>query len=144
MPRNLFGKGNSKAAELTKGQVIEILELWATGEWTQGALARRFQKSIGTIGRIVRRESHQDITMQFTDTPLEHDQSAEASMAEFLRRQGLKLPEVAEKDQPSTAPLDRLAAELQLVKDKETAVKDNLAEIGIVDNHKPETQDDSK
>lgn len=56
-----FPQGHHKAAKLTGVQVLRIRELYSVG-YSQGALAREFQVTIGTIGRIVRGESWQAIT----------------------------------------------------------------------------------
>jgi hypothetical protein len=57
--RRKFRIGNVRAAKLTPEAVLEIRELYWQQNWTQGALARRFNVSIITIGRIVRGESWQ-------------------------------------------------------------------------------------
>lgn len=52
----LMQRGNRAAARLTATQVIEIRQRYDSGE-SQGALARRFQVAVNTIGKIVRREN---------------------------------------------------------------------------------------
>lgn len=44
----------------TPEEVMRIRQLYAQG-WTQGRLAREFQRNVGTIGRIVRGETHQEL-----------------------------------------------------------------------------------
>lgn len=56
-----FPHGHHKAAKLTGVQVLRIRELYSVG-YSQGALARDYQVSVGTIGRIVRGESWQAVT----------------------------------------------------------------------------------
>jgi IS30 family transposase len=41
-------------------EVQRIRELYAAG-WSQGRIAREFQRTVGTIGRIVRGETHQQL-----------------------------------------------------------------------------------
>lgn len=53
-----FSMDNLGARKLTSEQVAEIRQHYAEGA-TQGALARHFKVTIGTIGRIVRGESWQ-------------------------------------------------------------------------------------
>jgi HNH endonuclease len=44
------------AAKLTKSQVIEIRQLYATGEWSHPTLGKKYGVTHSTIGRIVRGE----------------------------------------------------------------------------------------
>lgn len=53
-----FGRGNLRAAKLDPEVVYQMREEYALGA-TQGSLARKYQVSIGTVGRIVRGESWQ-------------------------------------------------------------------------------------
>ena len=55
-----FAKGHRHAAKLTAEQVYTIRERYDAGE-TQGALAREYGVTIGTIGRAVRGETHQSV-----------------------------------------------------------------------------------
>lgn len=55
-----FTKGHRQAGKLNGEQVLRIRELYGAG-YSQGSLARTFQVTIGTIGRIVRGESWQGI-----------------------------------------------------------------------------------
>lgn len=50
-------------AQLTDSDILEIRRLANTEGWPQGRIARRFQRTIGTIGRIVRGETHQHVGM---------------------------------------------------------------------------------
>lgn len=53
--RGRWPQGQTHAsARLTDAQVAEMRALYATGEWTQGALARRFKVGQSQVHRIVR------------------------------------------------------------------------------------------
>jgi len=54
------GEANGSAI-LTRDDVIEIRELWATGEYLQRELAEMFGISEGAIGHIVRRETWKEV-----------------------------------------------------------------------------------
>lgn len=56
-------RDNTMAEALTDEQVVEIRRLYHVDGWTQGRLARQFKRAVGTIGRIVRGETHQDVGM---------------------------------------------------------------------------------
>lgn len=58
MPRFQTGRA-PPSAKLTPEQVVEIRRLYFQEHWTQARLARRFQITIGTVGRIVRGETWQ-------------------------------------------------------------------------------------
>lgn len=58
----LFGKGNKYARRLKLGELNEIRLRYLGGE-TQGALARDFGVSVGTIGRAVRGETWREHTL---------------------------------------------------------------------------------
>lgn len=70
MPK--FNRGNVANSILTPQQVLKIRQDYASGLWTQGALARREQVSIGTIGRIVRGESWQQYPQPMHVDEMEH------------------------------------------------------------------------
>lgn len=53
-----FGVHNNKSAKLSPTQVLELRQRFRAG-WTQGALARAYQISVGQVGRITRGESWQ-------------------------------------------------------------------------------------
>lgn len=67
----------------TAQEVMRIRELYAAG-WSQGRLAREFQRTVGTVGRIVRGETHQ----QLPTVKSEEQIAAEAKEAKerFQRR----------------------------------------------------------
>jgi DNA-binding transcriptional regulator LsrR (DeoR family) len=56
-----------KSVKLSDSDVVEILRLYHEERWTQGALARKFNVSAGTIGRYVRGESRQDVVAEPLD-----------------------------------------------------------------------------
>ena len=56
-----------KSVKLSDSDVVEILRLYHDERWTQGALARKFNVSAGTIGRYVRGESRQDVVAEPLD-----------------------------------------------------------------------------
>ncbi len=88
-----FRQGNRRGAKLTVSQVYDIRALAAQGT-TQGALARLYQVSIVSIGRIVRREVWQDLPEE-APTEEELHRRAKESEAKFLGM--LRLKEEAEK-----------------------------------------------
>jgi hypothetical protein len=49
--------------ELTESDILEIRRLANVEGWSYGKLSRRFSRTVGTIGRIVRWETHQHIAM---------------------------------------------------------------------------------
>lgn len=55
-----FPMGNTKAGKLNGLQVADIRVKYHQEGWSQGRLAREFQVTIGTIGRIVRGETWQN------------------------------------------------------------------------------------
>lgn len=59
-----------KSVKLSDEEVVEILRLYHDEKWTQGALARKFNVSAGTIGRYVRGESRQDVVAEPLDEVL--------------------------------------------------------------------------
>lgn len=65
-----FHKGNIRARKLTASQVLEMRELYHEQAWTQSALARRYQVSVITVGRIVRGESWQSFAMPVNATDI--------------------------------------------------------------------------
>ena len=48
---------------LTDEQVVEIRRLANVEGWKYGRIARQFKRTVGTIGRIVRGETHQHVGM---------------------------------------------------------------------------------
>lgn len=101
-----FHRGNITRAVLTPEEVLRIRDDYASGEWSQGALARRHQVGVGTIGRIVRGESWQQYRQPLSQSDIEHD-AAMASIAPLS-------PE-AEADMRASEKrwLDRIAAEAE-------------------------------
>lgn len=61
-----FNRGNLKSAKLTPEQVYDIRQKYTEG-WTQAALARLYQVTTGTIGRIVRGEAWQQFANPAAD-----------------------------------------------------------------------------
>ena len=98
--------------------VVEIRQRAAAGE-THGSICRRFGVTIGTIGRIVRKETYQRVAL-IVDEPLDEQRSE----AELLRRLGMQLP-----DDASTATLDRMLGEARALREKETKVDSMLNEL---------------
>lgn len=74
-----FRKGNITRATLTPEEVLRIREDYASGEWSQGALARRHLVGVGTIGRIVRGESWQQYRRPVSISGIEHDAAIAAT-----------------------------------------------------------------
>ena len=56
-----FKRGNSRASKLSVSEVMEIRRAYAQERMSQGALARKYQVSVITIGRIVRGETWQGL-----------------------------------------------------------------------------------
>lgn len=88
-----FKKGNSRAGKITPAEVFEMREAYAAGD-SQGTLARRFQLSVGQVGRIVRGESWQQY-------------SHEPSEGRYRNQAGGSLP-TAEELEESTRRLESL------------------------------------
>lgn len=63
-------------------EVMRIRQLYAAG-WSQGRLAREFQRTVGTIGRIVRGETHQHLPVVKSDEQLTAE--AEEAKQRFQR-----------------------------------------------------------
>jgi hypothetical protein len=76
-----FRSGNSRASKLTPMQVLDMREEYASGA-TQSALSRKYQMSIGQIGRIVRNESWQ----QFAGVTTDHDNRLENAIQQAALR----------------------------------------------------------
>lgn len=104
-----FPQGHHKAAKLTGVQVLRIRELYSVG-YSQGALAREFQVTIGTIGRIVRGESWQTITQgEEVVSPGALASEAELSARRLVQELGIGQVAFAQNDQPaqSSSPLSK-------------------------------------
>lgn len=69
-------RSNPRAAKLSNEQVFEMRSLYNTGEWSQGALARRFGVAINTVGGIVRGETRQAVPMPVNGTDKALDELA--------------------------------------------------------------------
>lgn len=103
-----FPQGHHKAAKLTGVQVLRIRELYSVG-YSQGHLAREFQVTIGTIGRIVRGESWQTITQgEEVVGPGQLASEAELSARRLVEQLGI--------GQPAVQPLDNQPAQGSLSK----------------------------
>jgi len=61
MPGRKFMPGNKAAKKLTGEQVLEMRELYSTGDWTYGRLAREFGVSLNTVSNIINEITWQDI-----------------------------------------------------------------------------------
>lgn len=86
--------------ELTDEQAAEIRRLYVHEGWSQGRLARHFKRAVGTIGRIVRGETHQKAAMpQRLDMNEEIKERARVSQEAFLAK---------ERVSPSTTLPDEL------------------------------------
>ena len=70
--------------KLSQLDADEIRQLYASGKFTHGALARRFRVSVNSIGRILRGESWQG--ERETLTPAEMDRRAD----EFAKKMEMK------------------------------------------------------
>ena len=73
-----FARNNAASSKLLPGQVMEIRHKYKNEGWSQGALARAYGVSGNQIGRIVRRESWQNLP----------DLDEEAAMTERLIKVG--------------------------------------------------------
>ena len=85
-----FAARNTKASKLTATQVQQIREFYARGAISQGQLARDYQVSIVTIGRIVRGEVWQNLGPR-EPTQQELDESGQRllAMQQELEAQGV-------------------------------------------------------
>lgn len=75
-------------------EVMRIRQLYAEG-WSQGRLAREFKRTVGTIGRIVRGETHQ--TLPTIESALEIEVKASEAQKRFLEMQEKREGDVLEK-----------------------------------------------
>lgn len=75
-----FNQHNTKSAKLTASQVLEIRVAYADGT-TQGSLARKYNISIGQIGRIVRGESWNSFQQVETDQAIERRMVSDSATA---------------------------------------------------------------
>lgn len=90
---------------LSDEDVLEIRRLARIEGWSQGRLARQFKRTIGTIGRIVRGETHQHVGMPRA-VPASEIAESEARMLELLRSgslddQGPVLPDALKLKKPN-------------------------------------------
>lgn len=79
---------------------MRIRTLYAEG-WSQGRLAREFQRTVGTIGRIVRGETHQELPS------ISKEEDIAAAAAEAQKR----FQEMVEKDMSKVE--ERFLADLE-------------------------------
>lgn len=75
-----FTRSNTKSAKLRPQDVLDIRNRYAGGA-TQGTLARDYQMSVGTIGRIVRGESWNAFAQVPTDRAIQTEAAHEAYAA---------------------------------------------------------------
>lgn len=87
-----FRRNHTKSAKLTAEQVLSIRDAYAAGT-TQGELARTYQMSVGTIGRIVRGESW--TSLGGAEDPKAVSEAAAASLARLRAMQEAPLPSEA-------------------------------------------------
>jgi transposase-like protein len=96
-----FNQGNKRAAKLSNEVVLEILDKYHNKGQTQGQLAREYDVTVNTIGRIVRRETHQRVMM-----PVDVQASAEqlaAFQASLPPSEALeRLQQAIAKEKPTT------------------------------------------
>jgi len=62
-----FNRGNQASVKLSNEEVLELRERYFEGGWSQGRLAREYQVSVNTVGRIVRGESRQRVPMSLPE-----------------------------------------------------------------------------
>ena len=149
MPGRPMGKGNRRAAKLTGEQVLEIRFRYANEPGcTQGALARRFEVSIGTIANIVNGLTWQSLVGSEGEgggqgapvdrpplNPRQPEQSAsEASLARLQQRiwveEQIGPKDLGPSDQPSGAGISRLEKELEKYQSStEARVVDGLEQL---------------
>jgi hypothetical protein len=111
-----FRKHHTTAAKLTPSQVFEMRKEYVAGA-TQGALARKYQVSIGQVGRIVRGEAWIEYSQPEDPSELEHNRgllagrdleaeaqaSAERLMAMMAQSETVSTPQVQERFSPELA-----------------------------------------
>lgn len=100
----------------TPQEVMRIRELYAAG-WSQGRLAREFQRTVGTIGRIVRGETHQQLPTIKSDSEL-------ASEAEEAKKRFQKMLEEQEVERQN-----RIAEEFGKELEKTVEMNKELEEL---------------
>lgn len=96
----------------TPQEVMRIRTLYAEG-WSQGRLAREFRRTVGTIGRIVRGETHQELPS------ISKEEDIAAAAAEAQKR----FQEIVQKD--LTKVEERFFADL----DKQQQLNTDLKEL---------------
>lgn len=114
--RGAFNKGNTRGADLTAMQVLEIREKYTQGQ-TQGSLAREYGMSVGHIGRIVRGEVWQTLYQP------EHPKDLALTQAQGT----LKVAQYDE--QASVEKLQNLLEAAQRIKDAESEAESALDEL---------------
>lgn len=75
-------------------EVMRIRQLYAEG-WSQGRLAREFKRTVGTIGRIVRGETHQ--TLPTIESAIDIEVKAVEAQRRFLEMQEKREGETLKK-----------------------------------------------
>lgn len=113
-----FHKRNSLAAKLVAEQVVEIRRKYATGEHTQGGLAREYKISVVQIGRILRGESWQGLPTEPTQEEIDRSMT---SVLERLKKEPTTLDGAMQEEAQENAARDE-GLQDRLGKKTETAL----------------------
>jgi hypothetical protein len=105
---NRFGSRNTRAAELTPVQVLEIRELYHNQQYTQRRLGRMYNVATETIGRIVRNDTWKGVGGPGTD----REPSADENLHEAALEMAAKLPLSPQAQAEATAAAARIMARL--------------------------------
>lgn len=90
-----FQRGNSRASKLSVSEVLAIRQAYTQTRVSQGALARKYQVSVITIGRIVRGETWQSVPMQASE--MSEGELKDSADRLFAEQEGHGLGKLAEE-----------------------------------------------
>lgn len=119
-----FSRGNAKAAKLNALKVLEIRDKYASGDYTQGRLAREYGVTAGTIFNIVNGLTWQRALLVETD---------QAIAARAAQAAPSFAPEAIQRS--AEGVMARLMAEVQAEKTAEVNVDKQLDELQTGDSN---------
>lgn len=98
-----FRKHNTRSADLTAPEVLEIRRLYHKEGWTQRQLSHQFDVAAVTIGRIVRGESWRHLPMQEEPDPIKLSHAEPIDLPQDLQDKLMKeLAAMPSADEPIT------------------------------------------
>lgn len=108
----MFTQGNTRASKLSNEEVYEMRAEYTAGA-TQAYLSRKYGVTVGTVGRIVRGESHQRVPMPHKE---EDHTAAQARLLALSERHGVEV-------------VEQLTSEAQKVYEKEVKPEKDLERL---------------